>query len=91
MTRISDTYALLEISEAAFNEISDKLVAAGYEDSVILTTDNAVHLDMRGLALVRERETRIPLPVVKPMRYEDGTPFEGTITADAEAIRKGVE
>lgn len=52
--RMTHTYALLPVSEACFNEISEKLMAAGYEHCVIMAKENAIHLDLTGLALVSE-------------------------------------
>lgn len=55
--RMTHTYAPLPISEEAFNEISDKLMKAGYEHAVIVEAENEIHLDMHGIALVREPVT----------------------------------
>lgn len=56
------TYALMEISEAAFNEIAEKLMKAGYEHAVILRDDHVIHLNMHGIGLGRE-ERKLPQTV----------------------------
>jgi len=50
MIRGTYTSAELEISEAAYNEIADKLRAAGYGDVIY---EGAI--DVRGLCLVKEK------------------------------------
>jgi hypothetical protein len=56
--RTTHTYALLEVSGSAYDEIKSKLVAAGY-DSHVLTADSVgdqerVHL--QGIAIVKADE-----------------------------------
>jgi hypothetical protein len=45
---------ILTLSDAAFNEIADELIKAGYEDAIILGLDHSVTLDMHGLCLLRK-------------------------------------
>jgi hypothetical protein len=49
------TYAILEVSSAAYREIKQKLEAAGYEDQIIddLGGDRGV-IDMHGIAIAEE-------------------------------------
>ncbi len=54
---MSHTYALLEISEAAFAEIRAKLTAAGYSFQIQIAGDASGErevIDMHGLALVQQ-------------------------------------
>lgn len=44
------TYALMEVSRATFEEIREKLRAAGYDDAL---HDDEATLDMHGIALVQ--------------------------------------
>lgn len=46
------TYALLEVSPAAYEEIKTKLEAAGYADQFHEQDDGKVAIDMHGIALV---------------------------------------
>ena len=50
---MTHTYVTLGISEAAFEEIKQKLLAAGY--SHVLSSDGT-EIDMSGIGLVREEE-----------------------------------
>ncbi len=53
MIRQTHTYALLPVSEATFNEIRDKLLAAGYDDYIMRAeADEPERVTMQGLALV---------------------------------------
>lgn len=45
------TYAILEVSTAAFEEIAGKLRAAGY-DQAFHDEDDGVVIDMHGIALI---------------------------------------
>lgn len=51
--RTTYTYAILEISKAAYDEIQNKLAAAGYTHAFQQTSDGAV-IDMHGIALQQE-------------------------------------
>jgi hypothetical protein len=66
MMRVTCTYAILEVSDAAFTEIKGYLEKAGYQDRIY---DGGKLIDMQGIALC---------PVVKlPVTVEDfknGTP-----------------
>jgi len=50
------TYAILEVSLEAYNEIREKLLKAGYEDQFYREGEEEV-IDMHGLALQVEDET----------------------------------
>lgn len=52
---MSHTYVELELSPAAYEEIVDKLRAAGYDHALFAREDgNGYTADMHGLAVVRE-------------------------------------
>ena len=56
--RATHTYAVLDVSEAAYTEIADKLKAAGYDHAF----DNGV-IDMHGIALALEpKPAAVPQP-----------------------------
>lgn len=50
-----NTYALLEISGLAFDEIKGKLIAAGYSDQ-FQEVDGKTVIDMHGIGLAIEKE-----------------------------------
>lgn len=68
------TYALLEVSAAAYEEISGKLEAAGYDQAFHESADGVV-IDMHGIALSRlpESEKPPPTPSVGKGQNYDGT------------------
>lgn len=47
------TYALLEVSPAAYDEISKALRAAGYDHAFHEDEDRGTVVDMHGIALVK--------------------------------------
>ncbi len=49
------TYAILAVSKAAFEEVRDRLLAAGYDEQVHEDDDGPV-LDMHGIGLQAEEE-----------------------------------
>ena len=49
------TFATLEISKAAFDEISEKMKAAGYDHAFL---DHGNVVDMEGIAVAKVREPR---------------------------------
>lgn len=51
--RVTHTFAILEISAAAYKEIYDKLKSAGYEHSFI-DHDGGIVIDMQGIGLFPE-------------------------------------
>lgn len=53
MMRSTHTYVLLEVSKEAYQEIKDKLLAAGY-DHLFDPIDEG-EIDMTGIALVEEK------------------------------------
>lgn len=53
------TYALMEVSQATFNEVKEKLLDAGYEDALMREEPN-LHLNMHGLALALEAPKKKP-------------------------------
>jgi hypothetical protein len=60
MIRQTHTYAILPLSPAAYQEIREKLLAAGYGHAVHDRNDPAPHsgecIDMHGLAVQSEKE-----------------------------------
>ena len=58
MTRVTHTYAILELSEVAYLEIKAKLEAAGYQHAFHPNEDASAHpvIDMHGLAVRPEVE-----------------------------------
>ncbi len=66
--RITHTYALLEVSPGAYEEIAGKLRAAGYDHAF---DEGAI--DMHGLALTKsvpERDGPAPAPAPGSDRYD---------------------
>ena len=53
MIRQTHTFATLAVSKAAYEEIKQKLLAAGYQHA-IFESDNQEVIDMHGIALVVE-------------------------------------
>lgn len=53
MTHVTHTFAVLEISAAAYDEIKSKLEAAGYQHTFI-EEDEKILIDMHGIALSKE-------------------------------------
>jgi len=72
---MSYTYALLEISRAAYDEIKAKLEAAEYQDQFHQQDDGRVALDMHGIALVPGSDG----PEARPMTAEYNT--QAVVTA----------
>ena len=54
MLRGTYTYAILEVSREAYEEIKDKLFKAGYQDQ-FHEDENRVVIDMHGIALAQEK------------------------------------
>lgn len=56
MSRSAHTYAMLEVSESTYDEIKQKLEAAGYHHALIQNDEAPAlpHLDMHGIALCCE-------------------------------------
>ena len=52
---MSRTYVILNLSQAAWDEIAEKLSAAGYSHAFHQRTDGVV-IDMHGLAVQAEKE-----------------------------------
>ena len=48
MTR---SFAIIVVSAAAFKEIADKMMFAGYDDQITFEKDGSMTLDLHGLAL----------------------------------------
>lgn len=53
--RQTHTFAVLELSPAAFNEIKTKLEAAGYQH-VFIKEDEELTIDMHGIGVKEERK-----------------------------------
>lgn len=51
MSRVTHTYALLQISQAAYNEIREKLQRNGYSTQFHRNADGTEVIDMHGLAV----------------------------------------
>jgi len=59
MIRSTYTYAILEVSHAAYTEIKEKLKAAGYSDQFHDGRDgDGVVIDMHGIALKDQGEIK---------------------------------
>ena len=54
MIRQTHTYAVLEVSRAAYAEIKAKLEGAGYQDQFHNDREDGVLIDMHGIALKEE-------------------------------------
>lgn len=52
------TYAVLQVSSEAYQEIKSKLEAAGYNDVLHETDKHGVVIDMHGLALANDEFVR---------------------------------
>lgn len=50
------TYAILEVSPKAYEEVRKKLAAAGYADQFLDDAEHAEVIDMHGIALAAEKE-----------------------------------
>jgi hypothetical protein len=59
------TFAIMEVSQAVYDEIKAKLEAAGYEDAVHTSGDGVV-LDLHGIALALE-----PVEPRRQLNYRD--------------------
>ena len=53
--RTTYTFALLELSPEAFEEIKSKLETAGYDTFHFLEEDGELRIDMRGIAVIKEK------------------------------------
>lgn len=70
--RATHTYALLEVSEEAYEEIKRKLLDAGYDQVITLFGE----IDMMGIALIKAKEDH--LPPTKTRKTVDWVPPTGT-------------
>jgi hypothetical protein len=52
---ITHTYVLLDLSEAAYLEIKNKLIANDYEHCIQDKDENEERIDMHGIAIVKEK------------------------------------
>lgn len=50
------TYAILEVSQSAYDEIKSKLEEAEYQDQFIESRDHGLIIDMHGIAIAKEKE-----------------------------------
>lgn len=48
--RMTHTYALLDVSKSAYDEIAEKLILAGYQQAI----NDEGEIDMHGIALVNQ-------------------------------------
>ena len=65
MIRNTHTFVILDLTPAAFAEISEKLRAAGY-DHVFMESDGRSVVDMNGIAVAREAGDTLPLSLRRP-------------------------
>jgi hypothetical protein len=54
--RRTHTFVTLAISQEAYKEIREKLLAAGYNHSFVYDFNNEETIDMHGIGLVEEKE-----------------------------------
>lgn len=59
---MTHTYAVLEVSHETWNEISQKLRAAGYDHSFHESRTDGLVIDMHGIALKSSERERHQLP-----------------------------
>lgn len=83
------TYVILEVSRPAYDEIKQKLAAAGYSDQFHDEgSDFGVVIDMHGLALAVEEEKKVPTPIMKYFEYkhlpEHLQPISGSVASVAQ-------
>lgn len=52
---MSHTYAVLELSAAAYDEIANKLKEAGYDHAFDIQSDGRVVIDMHGIGVTAEK------------------------------------
>jgi len=69
------TYALLALSELAYNEIKHKLKQAGYRDAI----SEEGELDMRGLALVKEDADQLTMNNFKKVHDRVVSTYNGCL------------
>lgn len=50
------TYAILEVSEAAYEEIKTRLEIAGYQDQFHEQRDHGLVIDLHGIAIAKQKE-----------------------------------
>ena len=74
---MSHTYALLEVSAAAYDEIKQKLIDAGYRSAI----NEAAEIDMHGIALVRNETGLRPLKIDAKCAVCGRRRGRGTMTA----------
>jgi hypothetical protein len=54
--RTTRTYAVMDVSKALFDEVHQKLLAAGYQQAIHSEGDSRIVLDMHGIALAQSDE-----------------------------------
>jgi hypothetical protein len=57
MLRQTYTFVTLDLSDASFNEIKQKLEAASYQHCFIDDGNGKILIDMRGIAVKKEEES----------------------------------
>ena len=81
------TYAILDVSQATYDEIADKLRDAGYREAFIEQRDGRVAINMHGIAIAAEQfhgpvqPPPLPFTISKiPLRITTGglTPLDMT-------------
>lgn len=54
--RTTHTFVTLAISQAAYEEIKQKLLAAGYNHSFVYNFNDEETIDMQGIGLIEEKD-----------------------------------
>lgn len=88
MIRTTHTYALLEISQGAYEEIAEKLRAAGYADAI----NEEGEIDMHGIALTQcpQGDAALTATVAATSEVADVAP-QGIATESPAPIRMGID
>lgn len=68
MIKSTHTYAILEISQAAYNEIKSLLEKAGYDHVFHEDTEFGIVMDMHGIALGAVKDSVEPLGDLYPKK-----------------------
>lgn len=88
--RATHTYAILEISAAAFGEIRSKLLAAGYDHAFHMDGDK-IDIDMNGIAVRAAPPIRHPYRHYPPGMGDESRRLHRAYNALVEAQRAGVK
>lgn len=73
---MTHTYATLQVSRSAFDEISTKLSAAGYEHAFDIDARNVPVIDMHGIGLVADEPSdAAPLELIDGSKVDTAAPW----------------